>query len=132
MSARIAVFNHSPQLLRLFQVILGQQGFEVSGHIEDVHGVEAVRELQPDLIILGNLTGVGLDEWHTLTLLRAQAENRHTPIIIASTGTQILTGTVPCNHQDRLYLLPKPFDRQTLLDCVYQALEQRNMHLAGD
>jgi DNA-binding NtrC family response regulator len=120
MNAKIAVFNHSANLLTLFEQNLTSRGYQVFTFEQAMTNFEEIAALAPDVIIIGSIEGFGVDELQFLQQLRAEYQLQDVPIIISTTiffiDTQIIE-RIP-----KLSVLLKPFDIPTLLDCVEQAL----------
>ena len=53
MPAHIAIFNHSESLLLLFKTVLSRLGYKVTTHLQDLTTIDDVKQMHPDLIILG-------------------------------------------------------------------------------
>jgi DNA-binding response OmpR family regulator len=123
MPTRIAVVDHSPHHLRLFQEYLGKKGFDVSAHADDEQGLDEISERAPAAIILGNLNGLSIEEWNFLLALRSRPTTSATPVILATTAPSLVEHSDLYARQDNLYLLAKPFDVHTLLVRIETALE---------
>ncbi len=119
---RIAIVDDSPEILALVCEVLDDAGFcTVTGtEADDVEGLLAPEH--PDLLILdvrlpGAVTG--------LPLLRALRENRSTaqlPILVATADLAFLRENAGALKTLGCEALPKPFDIDSLLDCVASLL----------
>jgi adenylate cyclase len=120
--SRILVLNHSPHLLALYQAVLSPRGYEVLTGEETSMSLSEIEAISPDLIILGNIQGIGNDELQLLYALRASPSTTRIPVIISTTAPQSAQLLSELNLFERILLLSKPFDYQRLLACVKQAL----------
>jgi DNA-binding response OmpR family regulator len=128
MATRIAVFNHSPQLLKLYEANLGARGFEVTTFIEALTSLEQLRDIEAELFILGNVTGYDKAEIEFLIELRTDPQVADIPIIICTTAAfHLLDGL---NQVPDIFVLTKPFEIEQLLDCIHQALKLTPSNLA--
>ena len=74
-------------MIDLIKLILGRKGFELSGAIGGREGLDVVRRVKPDLILL-NLMMPDMDGWEVNQYLKADEELKDIPVII-------ITGKVP-------------------------------------
>jgi DNA-binding response OmpR family regulator len=121
MPFRIAVFDASQNLLALYWAILRVRGYEVFTYEHDMTSLDAMVELQPHLIILGNLLGVDPQEFDILHGLRAHPDLQAVPVVLATTGADRLSKMSELADIDNLHILSKPFHYQALLDCITRA-----------
>jgi twitching motility two-component system response regulator PilH len=81
---RISVINDNPEFLELMGDILGEDsGFAVTLHDGEETGIDAVRDADPDLIIVDLLLG-GASGWELVTLARADQTLADVPIIVCT------------------------------------------------
>ena len=123
MSNRIAIFNHSPNLLLLYEAILQPRGYEVFPFHEDQTKVEEIEELQPQLIIFGNLRGIGADELQWLHNLRKNPTLKMIPVLISTTANEHQWLVDGLDNLSNVQVITKPFDQQALLACVTELME---------
>ena len=124
---RILVFNHSPNILRLFSEVLTKKGFEVVTRLEEVTTLEQVEGIDPDVIILGYLRGTPDDGGDILIDLQAHPTLGKIPIIVASTSVLQIQQHTPIGTMHGVSFLEKPFDMNALVHAVQDAVA-----LAGD
>jgi CheY-like chemotaxis protein len=122
MSICIVAFDHSPILLKLYDTILSPRGYAVFGYQQDMTGFQEVEALSPDLILLGNVTGLDEHQLDILDQIRTRPHTQHLPVIVATTASEPLLNFNRLRAFGRLYVLAKPFNTQQLLDAVNQSL----------
>jgi DNA-binding response OmpR family regulator len=118
LTVRIAVIDDSPHLVSLYQSVLAQRGYQVYAHEENEQGLQEIKKLQPDLIILGNIRIANDVEFAFLRQLRNQPETHLIPIILATTGARLIEQSIVNCQNHNLTILSKPFDWHTLTTCV--------------
>jgi DNA-binding response OmpR family regulator len=122
-TSRIAVFNHSVNLLTLYRIALGQRGYEVMTFNHDFADFSDVEKANPDLLILGNVQGINHDEIDMLMRLRAHPQLNHIPVILSTTASENLLPMEKLQSAGNVHVLYKPFDVQNLLIAVKKALQ---------
>lgn len=123
MPHRIAVFNHSSNILLLIESVLKQKGFEVFTFLETLTDVSGVVELTPDLVIIGHITGFVDEELDIVRQFRANASTEHVPIIICTTGAAQVRKSGSLDGVSYIAIVPKPFNIHELLDAIHLALK---------
>ena len=128
-SARILIVDDEPVNVRLLERILRQAGYrEVAGITDSRRVLPAVREAQPDLILLDlhmpHRTGNDI-----LADLRAELPRElYLPVLVLSADTMqgARNSVLTSGAHD---FLAKPFDREEVLLRVRNLLETRFLHL---
>ena len=113
---RILVADDDPVILRLIEVNLGLEGFEVetAGRGEDA--LARARDRSPDLILL-DVMMPGMSGWEVARRLKEDAKTADIPVVFLSARTQ---------EEDRrrgqelgvVAYVTKPFDPDDLVDTV--------------
>ncbi len=78
--ARILCIEDDPDMIDYIRLILGKAGYDVIGADGGVKGLEAIREEQPDLILL-DLMMPGMDGAEVLQQKAEDDTIRHIPVI---------------------------------------------------
>jgi DNA-binding response OmpR family regulator len=125
MSVRIMVFNHTPHVLRLFEVVLSTRGYEVSTHFQALEHLAEVESVMPDLIILGYIKGYAENELEMIHALRANSKTATISILICSTGFEALEKSGRYDGIPLVHLMSKPFEPANLLEAVDHLLALR-------
>jgi DNA-binding response OmpR family regulator len=116
MKPRILVADDDPVILRLLEVNLGLEGFEVETAIRGEDAVDRARELQPDVVIL-DVMMPGMTGYDVAGRLKEDPSTAAIPIVFLSARTQ---------EEDRARgralgvaaYVTKPFDPAELMDIV--------------
>ncbi|MDF1595934.1 MAG: response regulator [Acidimicrobiia bacterium] len=83
MTQRILVIDDAPATLRLLEIALGREGYEVLTEVDGESGLAASFEQIPDLIIL-DIALPDLDGWEILARLRDDERTTEIPVLIMS------------------------------------------------
>jgi CheY-like chemotaxis protein len=113
---RILVCDDDPVILRLLQVNLELEGYDV---LLANHGEEAFEVAQaerPDLIIL-DIMMPRMDGYQTIAALKANESTKHIPVVFLSAKAQA-SDIEKGKEQGVADYLTKPFDPSDLLDVV--------------
>ncbi len=84
---RILVVEDDPQIARIVQIKLANNGFEVHVRGDGGAGLAAVRELQPDLVLLDVMMPV-MDGYQVLRAIRSEPESSGLPVIMLTAKGQ--------------------------------------------
>jgi DNA-binding response OmpR family regulator len=122
MAHRIAVFNHSSNILLLIETVLKKKGFEVFTFIETLTDVSQVVELKPDLVVIGHVTGFVDEELDVIRQFREDLDTMQVPIIVCTTGAAQVRNSGGLDGVSYVTIVPKPFDIHELVDAVHIAL----------
>ena len=125
MSVRIMVFNHTQNVLRLFQVILSTRTYEVSIHYQALEHLAEVEAVMPDIIILGYIKGYAENEMEMIKALRENPKTATISILVCSTGFEALEKTDRYTGITHLELMSKPFEPDDLLAAIDRLLSLR-------
>jgi DNA-binding response OmpR family regulator len=116
MKPRILVADDDPVILRLLEVNLGLEGFEVETANRGEDAVERARQIQPDVVIL-DVMMPGMTGYDVAGRLKEDPSTAAIPIVFLSARTQ---------EEDRVRgrelgvaaYVTKPFDPGDLMDIV--------------
>jgi CheY-like chemotaxis protein len=116
MQARILVADDDPIILRLLEVNLGLEGFEVETAARGEDAVRRAQELRPDVIIL-DVMMPGMTGYDVAEQLRDDPDTSEIPVVVLSARAQ---------DEDRrrghalgvAAYVTKPFDPAELVDIV--------------
>lgn len=120
---RILVADDNPDILRLVEVNLRFEDYEVLPANDGEEALETARRELPDLIILDVMMG-RMDGWQVLGHLKADPATSHIPIIIM-TGSSLRERRQRELVQGVADYLPKPFTPHRLVELVNEHLQGR-------
>ncbi len=118
---RIIVVEDDSDIANLLRLELEEAGFEVEAHETGMRGLAAVRERNPDLVILD----LGLPDLSGAEIARRIRQTGDTPIIILTAADDVGTKVEMLNAGADDYLA-KPFHAQELVARVGVQLRKRN------
>ncbi len=123
---RILIVEDDVDILRLLTRELKEAGFEVLAYDSGMRGLSAVRENQPDLLILD----LGLPDLSGQEIARRVRRTGDTPILILTAADEVGTKVEMLNAGADDYLA-KPFHMQELLARVNVQLRKRTLGSAA-
>lgn len=121
---RVVCVEDEPEMIDLYRLILNRRGFEVIGAQGGVEGLEAVRQRQPDLVVL-DLMMPDMDGWEVYKQLKADARTHDIPVIVVTAKAQSVDRVVGLHIAQVDDYISKPFHPQELLDSVEKVLARR-------
>ncbi len=118
--ARVLVIDDDPQVLKLVQINLESEGFEVETASDGSEALDAVAREKPDAVVCDLMMPV-TDGFTVLRTLRLDPETKKIPFVILSAKT------MPADIKQALEMgadryITKPFDPQELIDTVTRLL----------
>jgi CheY-like chemotaxis protein len=119
---RILVCDDDPVILRLLEVNLELEGFEVLTGNNGQEGVEIARREKPDLVIL-DIMMPRMDGYEACRLIKEDATTKDIPVVFLSAKAQAADIAKGKSYGVAEYLT-KPFDPIDLTDLVFQLVGQ--------
>jgi DNA-binding response OmpR family regulator len=129
MTHRVLVVDDDPVIVRLLEVNLGLEGYEVETATRGEQALERASETNPDLLIL-DVMMPGLDGWDTCRRLREQPRFADTPVVFLSARSQEDDRSTDLDLGPVAYLT-KPFDPIRLMELVRRMLGAQSPDGAG-
>ena len=130
MAARVLVVDDDPVIVRLLEVNLRLEGYEVETASRGEEAVERALATDPALVLL-DVMMPGLDGWETCRRLRQEPRFEHTPVVFLSARAQdddrskgLALGSVS--------YVTKPFDPSRLMELVGRLLRGETEPPPGD
>jgi DNA-binding response OmpR family regulator len=114
---RILCIEDEQEMIDLIQLILTRRGFEVSGASGGKEGLQAVRDLRPDLVLL-DLMMPDMDGWEVYQQMKADEATRGIPVIIVTAKSQHIDKVLGLHIAKVDDYISKPFGPQELIDSV--------------
>jgi CheY-like chemotaxis protein len=118
----IMVIDQTEEILKLFEEILGDEGYKVSLHYLSQQSLQEVKQLLPDLIISDHSFDDENLGWQFLQKLKMDKQTRNIPVIVCSTNMQIMQDAEGRLFNMGIRVLPKPFLIDDLLSLVEQLI----------
>jgi len=108
-------------MIDLVRLILGRRGFELIGAVGGREGLETVRQVKPDLVLL-DLMMPDMDGWEIYQRMKADEELRNIPVIIVTAKAQSIDKVLGLHIAKVDDYITKPFGPQELIDSVNRVL----------
>ena len=109
------------EMIDLVKLILGRKGFELVGAVGGREGLETVRELKPDLVLL-DLMMPDMDGWEVYQQMKADEELKDIPVIVVTAKAQSIDKVLGLHIAKVDDYVTKPFGPQELLQSVNKVL----------
>jgi DNA-binding response OmpR family regulator len=118
---RVVCVEDEPEMIDLIQLILNRKGFEVIGAQGGVEGLETIRSVKPDLVLL-DLMMPEMDGWQVYQQLKADESTANIPVIVVTAKAQNIDKVLGLHIAKVDDYIPKPFSLQELVDRVEKVL----------
>ncbi len=109
------------EMIDLLRLILERAGFRFVGAEGGRQGLDLVREVRPDLVLL-DLMMPGIDGWDVYRQIKADAELKDIPVIVVTAKAQTIDRVLGLHIARVDDYLTKPFDPDDLLVSVRRVL----------
>ena len=119
-SKRVLICDDDPVILRLLEVNLELEGYDVLLAHDGEHAIEVATEEKPDLVIL-DIMMPRLDGYQTCERLKADEQTKGIPIVFLSAKAQQADIERGKEFGVAEYLT-KPFDPNDLIDVVQRLI----------
>jgi len=117
----VICIEDEPEMIDLIRLILGRKGFDLVGAIGGQEGIDAVRQLKPDLVLL-DLMMPDMDGWEVYQQMKADDELKSIPVIVVTAKAQSIDKVLGLHIAKVDDYVTKPFGPQELLQSVNKVL----------
>lgn len=121
---KVVCVEDEPEMIDLIQLILNRKGFEVIGANGGIKGLETIRKVKPDLVLL-DLMMPEMDGWQVYQQLKADESTQDIPVIVVTAKAQNIDKVLGLHIAKVDDYISKPFSLQELVDRVDKVLKQR-------
>lgn len=118
----VVCIEDEPEMIDLVKLILRRAEFEFIGAVGGREGLEKVRELQPDLVLL-DLMMPDVDGWEVYRQMKADEELKQIPVIVVTAKAQSIDKVLGLHIAGVDGYVTKPFSPQELLETVKSVLD---------
>jgi len=118
---KVVCIEDEPEMIDLVRLILGRKGFELTGAMGGREGLEAVRRIKPDLVLL-DLMMPDMDGWEVYQQMKADAEMQKIPVIVVTAKAQSIDKVLGLHIAKVDDYVTKPFGPHELLQSVEKVL----------
>jgi DNA-binding response OmpR family regulator len=117
----VVCIEDEPEMVDLIKLILGRRGFELTGAMGGREGLEVIRRVKPDLVLL-DLMMPDIDGWEVYQQMKADEELKHIPVIVVTAKAQSIDKVLGLHIAKVDDYVTKPFGPQELLQSVERVL----------
>ncbi|MFH2103138.1 MAG: response regulator [Chloroflexota bacterium] len=121
---RILCIEDEQEMIDLIRLILNRRGYEVHGAYGGKEGLDLIRTLKPDLILL-DLMMPDMDGWEVYQQMKADETLREIPVIVVTAKAQSIDKVLGLHIAKVDDYIAKPFSPQELLESVEKILEKK-------
>ncbi|MFO7625281.1 MAG: response regulator [Anaerolineales bacterium] len=118
---RLLYIEDEPEMIELVKLILARRGFEVIGANGGREGLEAIRSLLPDLVLL-DLMMPDMDGWDVYQQMKADLATQKIPVIIITAKAQSIDKVLGLHIAKVDDYISKPFSPSELVESVDKVL----------
>ncbi len=118
---RLLYIEDEQEMIDLVRLILNRRGFEIIGANGGREGLEAVRQLKPDLVLL-DLMMPDMDGWDVYQQMKADPALANIPVIVVTAKAQSIDKVLGLHIARVDDYISKPFSPQELVDSVEKVL----------
>ena len=118
---RVVCIEDEPEMIDLVRLILGRKGFNVIGANGGIEGLETVRRLRPDLVLL-DLMMPDMDGWEVYQQIKADPSLREIPVVVVTAKAQSIDKVLGLHIAKVDDYITKPVGPQELLESVEKIL----------
>jgi len=111
----VVCIEDEPEMIDLVKLILGRRGFDLVGAVGGREGIETVRRLKPDLVLL-DLMMPDMDGWEVYQQMK------DIPVIVVTAKAQSIDKVLGLHIAKVDDYVTKPFGPQELLQSVNKVL----------
>jgi two-component system response regulator VicR len=120
---KVVCIEDESEMIDLVKLILGRKGFDLTGAMGGREGLEAVRRIKPDLVLL-DLMMPDMDGWEVYQQMKAEEELKDIPVIVVTAKAQSIDKVLGLHIAKVDDYVTKPFGPQELLKSVERVLSK--------
>jgi two-component system response regulator VicR len=117
----VVCIEDEPEMIDLVKLILGRKGFDLVGAVGGREGLETVRRLKPNLVLL-DLMMPDMDGWEVYQQMKADEDLKNIPVIVVTAKAQSIDKVLGLHIAKVDDYVTKPFGPQELLQSVNKVL----------
>jgi two-component system response regulator VicR len=121
---KVVCIEDEPEMIDLVKLILGRKGFDLIGANGGREGLETVRRVKPDLVLL-DLMMPDMDGWEVYQKIKADKELMDIPVIVVTAKAQSIDRVLGLHIAKVDDYVTKPFGPQELLQSVERVLSEK-------
>ncbi len=118
---KVVCIEDEPEMIELIKLILGRRNFELTGAVGGREGLETIRQVKPDLVLL-DLMMPDMDGWEVYQQMKADEDLSDIPVIVVTAKAQSIDKVLGLHIAKVDDYVTKPFGPQELLASVQKVL----------
>jgi len=118
---KVVCIEDEQEMIDLVKLILGRKGFELTGAMGGHEGLDTIKRVKPDLVLL-DLMMPDMDGWEVYQQMKADPEMQHIPVIVVTAKAQSIDKVLGLHIAKVDDYVTKPFGPQELLQAVEKVL----------
>lgn len=118
---RIVYFEDDCDMIELVRIILSREGYQVDGIAEGQAGIELIKEILPDAILL-DLMLPDMDGWEIFRQLKKDPSTADIPVIVVTAKAQSIDKVLGLEIAKVDEYISKPFRPNELVERVNMVL----------
>jgi DNA-binding response OmpR family regulator len=120
---KIVYVEDELEMIDLVKLILSRKGYEVIGAAGGREGLDIIRDVVPDLVLL-DLMMPDIEGWDVYQQIRADEATKHIPVIVVTAKAQNIDKVLGLHIAKVNDYISKPFSPQDLVASVGKVLEE--------
>ena len=120
---KVVCIEDEPEMIDLVKLILVRKGFDLTGAMGGREGLEAVRRIKPDLVLL-DVMMPDMDGWEVYQQMKADPDLKDIPVIVVTAKAQSIDKVLGLHIAKVDDYVTKPFGPQELLRSVERVLNR--------
>jgi DNA-binding response OmpR family regulator len=121
---KVVCIEDEPEMIDLVKLILGRKGYDLTGAMGGREGLEAVRRIKPDLVLL-DLMMPDMDGWEVYQQMKADEDLMEIPVIVVTAKAQSIDKVLGLHIAKVDDYVTKPFGPQELLQSIERVLNKQ-------
>ena len=118
---RVVYIEDEQEMIDLVRLILNRRGYEIFGANGGREGLDIVRKVLPDLVLL-DLMMPDMDGWDVYQQMKADEATQKIPVIVVTAKAQSIDKVLGLHIAKVDDYISKPFSPQELVDSVEKVL----------
>jgi DNA-binding response OmpR family regulator len=126
-SRKIVYIEDEQEMIDLIRLILVRKGYEVFGASGGREGLDLIRKLLPDVVLL-DLMMPDMDGWDVYQQMKADETTRQIPVIVVTAKAQSIDKVLGLHIAKVEDYISKPFSPQELVNSLERVLAKTALH----
>ena len=122
---KVIYFEDDNDMVELVRIILGREGYQISGIAEGKAGIKAVQQDSPDVVLL-DLMLPDMNGWEIYQQLKHDESTAHIPVIVITAKAQSIDKVLGLEIAKVDDYISKPFTPQELIERVDKVIADRD------